>query len=133
MRGFGLLFIFVILPFLAALGHDCYLFYLNHETHGFKFASFGFIWTNYALESYKQTVTALDPETWRMIDGFLKYEATVVTGGFMVLVFGLLFLARALGLTKDDSGAVHAPSRSRLDKVLNKGKPGNTKFKYNRK
>lgn len=130
MRGYGLIIVFVVLPFLAALGHDCYLFYLNHATNGFDFATFGYIWTHYHLESYKQAVTTLDTETWGLIDNFLQYEATFVTGAFLAIVLLVSLVMRLLGFGKDD-GVIHGSGKS-IDKILNRGKKTGG-FKYNRK
>ena len=67
----ALLIFLLFLPALIALGHDIYLFYVNHAATArivnielidqqFKFSAFGFIWTNYAPGSYRAFASSMD-------------------------------------------------------------------------
>ena len=101
MRG-SLVFLLLI-PAFIALGHDGYLFYMEHLNPGifsidllmekFKFSALGFIWTTYDAESYKNIFETTDEETWAQIDAFLTIKAFhlgLMFAGFFIVLFLLL-------------------------------------------
>ncbi len=97
-------FIFILLlPAFIALGHDMFLFYVNYISleglsldlilQEFKFSAFGFIWTTYDEEGYKNFVRSTDPQTWAIIDSLLTFKAFytgLAFAGIMVCLFYLL-------------------------------------------
>ena len=48
-----LLFLIILIPFFAALGHDTYMFYLNQDK-GFRLSDVGALWDKYHKESHDQ-------------------------------------------------------------------------------
>lgn len=86
------LIILFLIPALAALGHDGYLFYQEHLNPGvfslellqkeFELSALGFLWTNYDIESYKLAVSSLAPEEWAQIDKILTLKAFFLGLGF---------------------------------------------------
>lgn len=147
MRASHLLLFIVTLPFLAALGHDIYLFIINGGSvdvlqesiqttmdnsgePGVKslFATAGFIWTHYHPESYKWVFENIDEQSWAVINLILAQKAVVVGAVFAGFFYVLFFLASLFA--KKEGGMGSSSSRSRIDKVLNKkGKGGTLKYK----
>lgn len=146
MRGSLLLLILVTLPFLAALGHDVYLF----ATHGGSveilqesiqttldnpgepgvkslFASLGYVWTHYEPESYKWFAENSDEQTWAILNLILAQKAVVVGAVFAGFFYLLFFILKIAG--GGDKGVVYS-SPSRGSGRANKG---GGKFKYKRK
>ena len=110
MRGVHLFMILVALPAIAALGHDIYLFYINHGLDNIPgdlersiqdkgplsiFAALGFIWTQYDPESYKTVVESLDQETWDMLNSLLAQKALFVGIAFAGFFYVILFFTEA--------------------------------------
>lgn len=94
MRGAQMFMFIVLIPALAALGHDLYLFYLNQDK-GFMLSTPGYMWTHYDEPSYKWTVENTDPALWSVIDYILSQKALVVGvvfAGFFWLLIGLMKL-----------------------------------------
>lgn len=140
MRGHPILLIF-LLPALIALGHDIYLFYINHLSSGtlsldlikeeFKFSALGFIWTTYSPESYKEALRAVQPETWALIDYSLTFKAFFVGLGFagiLTFLFALLALF-GVGPLASEERIVHGSSK---DSGFRGSKKGG-KMQYKRK
>jgi hypothetical protein len=143
MRGGSFIFLLLI-PAFIALGHDCYLFYVNFlETQPltlalvqkeFKFSALGFIWTSYEPESYKATVDSTDPETWAIIDYLLTYTAFYVGLGFaaaMTVLFGFFGLVFGIGPMAMEDGKIFHASDSKKESF--RSGQGNKKFEYKRK
>lgn len=97
--------ILLLIPAFIALGHDFYLFYIQHLNPGvfstnllmekFKFSALGFIWTNYESESFKAVVKSTDTQTWTTIDTILTWKAFYVGlafAGFFIFLFLILKL-----------------------------------------
>ena len=138
------LLIFVLLiPAMIALGHDAYLFYVNHAQEArvmttelvqekFKFSAFGFIWTNYAAESYKAVAAGLDPETWAMVDKFLTIKAFYAGLTFAGVIVALMafFALFGLGPMTSEGGRIYGGKEKTPPKVGGK-KTG--KMEYKRK
>lgn len=146
MRGLGLFLI--LIPLLASLGHDIYLFVNNGGSidtlqqaaqttiegtegePGVKtfFASLGYIWTQYHPESYKWTAENVDQTTWSYINLLLKQKAVVVSAILAAVAYLLALIFKKLNGEQSTMGS------SRVDKVLNKNKGGKgKKMKYKRK
>ncbi|MCB1650641.1 MAG: hypothetical protein KDI46_01160 [Alphaproteobacteria bacterium] len=138
MRG-GFLIFLLLIPASVALGHDVYLFYQNYlltepfsidlVREQFKFSALGFIWTTYEVNSYKQAVETLDPQTWAWIDYFLTFKAFFVGlgfAGFFIVLFGVLALF-GVGPFASEGGIVYGS-----DKKTGGHVKGQT-MKYNRK
>ena len=101
--------VFVLLiPAFIALGHDTYLFYMEHLNPGifsidmlleeFKFSALGFIWTTYAVDSYKAVVEATAPDTWAIIDQFLTIKAFYLGLGFAGAFIALFTILKMFGV-----------------------------------
>lgn len=94
----------VLLPALAALGHDAYLYYMNQdsaiyaegELHRF-FASLGYIWTTYHPSSYQEVVRSVSKETWSVINMVLTQKAFFVGLVFAAVIYVLSFLSWFFG------------------------------------
>ena len=100
--------ILLLIPALIALGHDFYLFYINHLNPGvftmdllkeeFKFSALGFIWTSYEVESYKSVVKSADQETWSTIDTILTWKAFYVGLAFAGIMTVLFLILKIFGV-----------------------------------
>lgn len=138
------LLIFVLLiPAMIALGHDIYLFYENHAKDApmvttdiiqeeFKFSAFGFIWTNYAPESYKMTRLSLEADTWAMVDQFLTITAFYagLTFAGVIVAFMAFFALFGLGPMASEGGRIYGGKEKTPPKIGGK-KTG--KMEYKRK
>jgi len=136
------LLIFVLLiPAMIALGHDIYLFYVNHAEAArvvnvdlveekFKFSAFGFIWTNYFIESYKATAAALDPQTWALVDKFLTIKAFFAGLTFAGVITGIMafFALFGLGPMASEGGRVYGGKQKTPPKIGSK-KSGSMDYK----
>ncbi|MBX2833973.1 MAG: hypothetical protein KTR28_03280 [Micavibrio sp.] len=123
---FVLPLIIVMIPALIALGHDGYLFYMEHMNPGrfnmqllqdkFKFSSLGYIWTTYDVESYKTTRESLSDEDWAELDTILTFKAFYVGLGFaavMMFILGLFALFGKGPLSKREKGGVKVKNRNK--------------------
>ena len=138
------LLIFVLLiPAMIALGHDIYLFYVNHAQEArifttdlvkekFKFSAFGFIWTNYGLESYKATAASLAPETWAMVDKFLTIKAFFAGLTFTGVIVGIMafFALFGIGPMASEGGRIYGGKEKTPPKI---GSKSSGKMEYKRK
>lgn len=142
----GLPFVFVLfIPALVALGHDVYLFYVNHaEAQGlsldllrkeFKFSAFGFLWTTYNEAGYKEFVSSVQPDTWAVVDYLLTYKAFYVGlgfGGGMTALFLLLALF-GIGPLATEGGRIYlSDKRKKSDTSFRSGQV-DKKMTYKRK
>lgn len=138
------LLIFVLLiPAMIALGHDIYLFYVNHAQEArtfttdlvkekFKFSAFGFIWTNYEPESYKTIAAGMAPESWAKLDKFLTYKAFFAGLTFTGVVVGIMafFALFGIGPMASEGGRVYGGKEKTPPRISSK-KTG--KMEYKRK
>lgn len=102
------LVLLLLIPALIALGHDGYLFYMEHLNPGvfsidllkdkFKFSALGFIWTTYDPESYKSVVESTAPETWAQIDTFLTIKAFHLGLAFAGVFIVLFLILKMFGI-----------------------------------
>ncbi len=120
MRGVTTLMFVVLIPALAVLGHDLYLYSLD-QSRGFMLSTPGYMWTNYHKESYEWAVQNLDPGVWAAIDYLLAQKGLwlgVLFAGAIWLLIGLMKVFR-LGPFKNMDGSGPRTSKGQ--------------FKYNRK
>lgn len=142
----GILVFLLLIPALIALGHDFYLFYIEHLNPGvfsidllkkeFKFSALGFIWTAYDEASYRAVVASTVPEDWAKIDKFLTYKAFFVglafAGSFIVL-FTILALF-GIGPFTSEEGTVSNSRQSKKDQAESFRAGGQSKkMQYKRK
>ncbi|MCB1562501.1 MAG: hypothetical protein KDJ75_02910 [Alphaproteobacteria bacterium] len=146
MQGVRLFMFVVAIPALVALGHDIYLFVVNYgldslpdslianeKGAGTHFASLGFIWTEYAPESYAFVVRSVAPESWAIIDSLLTIKAFVaglLFAGFFYFILGIL---RVLHLWPfaESGGRVYSSGRA-TDSGFKKSRSSG-QLKYKRK
>ena len=98
----------LLIPAFIALGHDIYLFHERFLSPGvfsidllmkeFKFSALGFIWTTYAVDSYKSVVESVSPEDWATIDSFLTLKAFYAGLGFAGIVTVLFMILAKFGI-----------------------------------
>lgn len=145
MRGIHLFIFIILIPAIAALGHDIYLFTQDNAIEALPealqdedrrvqsfFADLGFIWTEYHPESYKQTVETLEPEQWAVINRVLAHKAVLVALAFAAIIYAFLFLLKILRVWPfRESKAEQFSSNKRVDEIMGRG--GSQKFKYKRK
>lgn len=119
MRGMTLLLI-ALLPALAALGHDLYLFYDNYGIDNIQgdaqqqvedkgafsfFASLGFIWTRYSPETYKMAAENMNEQSWALLSRFLTHKAVAVALALAGFIMMMAFLLRLLGVGGEGGGS----------------------------
>lgn len=137
------LLFFLLIPAFIALGHDIYLFYQQNLNPGifsidlllekFKFSALGFIWTTYAVDSYKAVVEATAPENWAIIDKFLTIKAFylgLAFTGTLIVLFTILKLF-GKGPFASEEGT-HSAKKSKEPKSFRSGNQSN-KMQYKRK
>lgn len=87
MRALSLLLFILVLPFLAALGHDLYISYGENQdymnniaTKEMMFSDVGYLWTTYEPDSYNWVRGDLDEESWKtFVAPFLEQTTVIVT------------------------------------------------------
>ena len=145
MRGIHLFMFIVLIPAIAAFGHDIYLFTQNSSVNeatqvlqedassaGSFFADLGFIWTEYEPDSYKQTVEMLEPEQWKVVNKVLAHKAVLVALAFAGAIYLLLFLLRLLKVWPfGENRAEKFNQNKRVDEIM--GRSSGKKMKYKRK
>lgn len=145
MRGIHLFMFIILIPAIAALGHDIYLFTQNSSVNEATellqenaanadsfFADLGFVWTEYAPESYKQTVEILEPEQWKVVNGILAHKAVIVALAFAGAVYALLFLLSLLKVWPFATAkADKFSSNKRANEIM--GRSSSKRMKYKRK
>ena len=146
MSGVRLFMFVVLLPALAALGHDIYLFYTHEGVNNVVadatqaiadkgaftlFASLGYIWTQYDPENYKLIAQSLDEETWSALNTLLSYKAFFVGlafAGFFYVLLGCLKLLSVWPFRKENLESFAATNRA--DQAFGRQKK---KMKFKRK
>ncbi len=125
----GLLIFVLLIPALAALGYDAYVFYENQE-EGFKLSDLGWLWTTYHMESHDYAYQEIGEESWR------KYVVPILSLPCVVaaLIFAAIILMIVLliqGLSSLGSGKV---SGHKKKGGLGRERSGSQKkFSYKRK
>lgn len=141
MRGAAFLGFFLVLPPLAALGHDLYRAY-GEETpidisNPFELSETGWLWQNYSPDTWRIAKAGFEPETWSAyIVPLLKMEAA-----YLAAIPALIFFAVLLALKLVRSGALALQissgkggknSKFAADAAVDIGKK-TTQMKYRRK
>jgi len=143
MRFPALIIFILLIPAFIALGHDMYLFSSNELPNGgipswdlvkekFKFSAFGFIWTNYNVESYKTAAGSVAPETWAFIDNFLTFKAFFACLSFAGIIAFIMFCFALFGIgpMADEAKRANRGKEKTPPRIGNK-KSG--KMQFNRK
>lgn len=144
MRFPALLIFILLIPAFIALGHDIYLFVQQHVPNTamlsldlikekFKFSAFGFIWTHYDPNSYKEAARSLDPDTWASLDKFLTIKAFYagLTFAGVIVVIMSVFALFGLGPMASEGGRVYSGKDKKAPSRV--GKKAGGKMEYKRK
>lgn len=96
MRGTSLLGFLLVLPPLAALGHDLYLAYGKTEeidiSAPFHLSDLGWLWKTYSGDTLRIAKASFDPATWQdVVLPVLKTDA-VLAAGLPALIFFVTIL-----------------------------------------
>jgi hypothetical protein len=101
MSGKFLLGALLVIPPLAALGHDFYAVYGNPVNGDldiektFHLSDVAWVWRHYALDSYESFRKSFDPETWKIwIFPILAQRTVVLTAIPAVIFFGWQLVAK---------------------------------------
>lgn len=78
------IYLLLLVPAAAAMGHDLYLYFTGKNT-GLEFSALGFLWTQYLPESFEYISGALGPELWAKINPILAYPAVYVGLAFAAI------------------------------------------------
>lgn len=100
------LFIFT-LPFLAAVGHDFYIYHQTGMTE-FRFIGVGWILTNYAPEYYSQILTLVDGnEKMLAIYGAVLEQKAVIAGLIIMAIayVPIILIAFFVKASKNQNGS----------------------------
>lgn len=101
MAGVKLLCFLVILPVLACLGHDGYLYYLNREAGNglpFQLSDLGWMWVTYSPESFALVKESVDPGTWNIVNLILERSGAILFGVIAAVVYLVLGVLWMFGL-----------------------------------
>lgn len=120
------LILILLLPAIAAFGHDVYLYYIHTvEPAGtipfstllsdFRTSALGFLWLTYHADSYKEVVRALPKEQWAIIDTILTFKAVHVGLIFAGLMTGIFWILGSFGI---------GPCKEKAKTLNTKGKKG---------
>ena len=133
----------LLIPAFIALGHDIYLFYMEHLNPGifsidllmekFKFSALGFIWTTYAVDSYKAVVETTAPETWATIDQFLTIKAFYLGLGFAGVFIVLFVILQQFGIGPFAGESGGGSSKKNKERTSFRGGAQSKKMQYKRK
>ncbi len=138
MRDFLILGFILLLPALAALGHDIYIAYNSDELNvpdGLYFSDLGWIWVNYSPATYDWARESIDPTLWSgVVDPFLQ-EAAVFVGSIPFLAFAAILLCmKILGIGPFEGRGLFAFGSKMSSKGdFSYGGNKKTKMKYKRK
>lgn len=131
MKPLHFILFLVTLPVLVSFGHDLYLFYVaqgeqlstdlitkiyteDRPGRSFDLAALGYIWTQYAPDSYKLMSESYEPAEWAQIQEILKLKATLVFAAIAAAVYALALVFKALVYIKDSSGRVGKSKRVKM-------------------
>lgn len=106
MRSFSLwIGILALLP-IAALAHDSWYAYHNTEMgdflQAFQLSQLGWVWTNYAADSYYWARDVIDPIIWdNIIVPALREESVVIAALPMLVVFVIGVLVKIFSFVRE--------------------------------
>lgn len=96
MRGVHLFMFIVLIPALAALGFDIYLFYMNQD-NGFMLSTPGYLLTHYEPDAYKWLVGNTG-DYWPYVNFVLAQKSVYIGVVFALFFWLLLGILKLLGL-----------------------------------
>ncbi len=102
MIGVQIFAILILLPLLAALGHDAYLYYENGMVV-FKLTSVGFLWTTYSPDTFKWAVDTFDQNIWDVLNMILPQKAVYVSAVLPAVFYPVFLLLFLFGIWPFDS------------------------------
>ena len=114
MVGVQIFILIILLPLLAALGHDAWLYY-EGGMEVFKLTSAGFLWTNYSPETFTWAADNLNQEIWDMLNRILPYKAVYIAGvlpAVLCPVLLILYVFRLWPFDPDRDMYVSSPGHS---------------------
>lgn len=126
-----LLCFLLILPALACLGHDGYVYYLNTEAGKdlpFQLSDLGYLWVTYSPDTFAAIKDSIDPGTWGWINLALEQTGVFLLGGIAAIFYAALGLCWLLGVWPFAKIPTTARGSLGLPGERNKGP-----VKYNRK
>jgi hypothetical protein len=101
MRGTSFLGFLLLLPPLAAAGHDAYRTYGQEQdidiTKPFEFSELGWLWQKYSGDTWRIAKAGFDPETWdKYIVPVLKTESVIACAIPAVIFFVVILTLKAM-------------------------------------
>lgn len=118
MSGIRLIMFLVMLPVLAALAHDGWLFY-QHQERGFMLSALGFLWTTYHPDSFRFVQDGLDPQTWGRVNFVLQQKAVYVALAFAMAVYAVIALLGMLRMLPGAGGLKgEKTAKNRIDQIV---------------
>jgi len=136
MRDILTILFLISLPWIAALGHDAYLYFesqYNGEVgQDFMLSDVGFLWSKYAPDSMALMKQSFEPEQWRMLSKYiLQQYAVVVAGIFSVFFYFVMLCLKLLHIWPfNDGGNVSTSRKNRkVDVILGDAKESGYKYK----
>lgn len=135
MRGTHLLGFLLVLPPLAALGHDLYVAYGGEEgidiNKPFKFSELGWLWKEYSVETLESVRSSFDPATWTAyIVPVLKTEAVIATAVPAAIFFAIML---AMKIVRSGKFAMLAASKGNKGGFAHEPDKKAAPLKYRRK
>ncbi|HCQ70687.1 MAG: hypothetical protein CL570_03635 [Alphaproteobacteria bacterium] len=85
------LFLLLLIPAAAAMGHDTYLYYIGKNAN-LDFSALGFLWTQYHPSSFEYVASNLPEDIWAQVNPILSYPALYVALVFAAIMFTLIWL-----------------------------------------
>ena len=95
------LLIFCLIPLLAALGHDSYLYYENLND-GFRLTKVGFLMFRYIPDEFNEFRTMVDAKTWKILVTYIFDQLTVLVAAVPLALAFIISLGFTLFGNKDD-------------------------------
>ncbi|MCB9988042.1 MAG: hypothetical protein H6868_01765 [Rhodospirillales bacterium] len=134
----GLICFLLALPFLAVLGHDVYIAYGRAEEdymmilETFQWSDLGWLWVQYAPDSYDWVKASLNPAVWEGVVGpLLEQTAALVFAVPALVVYVYLIVAKLVGLWPYNGDAALA-RKSKGNYAFDRTDKPKGSFKYKR-
>lgn len=128
MQRYLLTLVILMVPALAALGHDVYLYSQNMEKP-FRLTDYGYIWNTYSPDTFAEFRSSGNSETRGLAALVLKQKAVIVGvayGAFLFVGMAVTYLILKLLF-----GGIGGNSYVRSGGGADRARPG--KFTYRRK
>ena len=125
----GFLIFILLIPAIAALGYDAFVYYENQE-EGFKLSDLGWLWTNYYPDSHDYAFQEVGKESWvKYVLPILKLKTVVAAVIFAALIFSIVLLIQMLA----SMGSGKFSSKKNEKSLGRDRSKKDKKFQYNRK